>query len=628
MAKRSARNRSDKKTHLLPLASEYSGSPSKPGGSKQMLITEDVEEEVESDDAYETQALEPNPIAATQSMPELGESPKYHKKPFLAFLPRIIETENAKKTQRPGNTSDPKVTLSELSAEQETESSSMGSRELMEYARDRLDKDMIDRREIRLTQVEPGLNPPGIFVNSQSQSDHGYSHPYSHSSGDRASVVDGRRGLGQRKPTTLVIGTPSTNSESSQPEKGFDVSLSQLTRDGKALLFRDSPEEWMRTQTVAVTQELAATQDLGVTQVAHEVGMGLTEDAVEEYLEMGPPQISPRKQKGYQQSPKKRNGSSVSPQRKGYQDSSQQQKGFWSSSSGASSSIPGLSRKEDMSMATSKSSGNNTISQNSVSRVTRNQNASHTKPNFPTKNKESPSKPSPTKSNLVNVSKSPNKPGFPNGLRSTRPPNPLRSSRPQDNNIPAPTGIQAYGTSRFFSSVPNPLKPTMAMPAPTKPSKLAPNPLKRNPLVRRKSPAPFDQHLFDASPPDSLPVVQKEDKMAFERRILGGLGLSREETLPVEETQSPQAMVTSSEPSRRIKGADVDADADADADVDDLRVKHAESAHSEASESVIMDTDGEGVELLETLPLIEDTHHGEYEVPIHSMTESPEVSQR
>jgi hypothetical protein len=570
-----------------------------------MLVSEDVEEEVEEDDVDEPQVLEPNPIAATQSMPELGESPEIHKRPFLAFLPRIIETENAKKTQRPNCSEDPKLTLTEHSAEQDTESSSMGSREMMEYARDRLDKDMMDRREFRLTQVEPGLNPPGIFVNSQSQSDHGYSHPYSHSSGDRASFVDGRRGLGQRKPTTLVVGTPSTNSESSQPEKGFDVSLSQLTRDGKALLFRESAEEWLRTQTVAATQELIATQDLGVTQVAHEVGMGLTEDAVEEYLEMGPPQISPRKQKGYQQFPKKRNGSSVSPQKNGYQDSSQQQKGFWSSSSGASSSIPGLS----MTKSSATHPGNNLISQNSVSRVTRNQNASPTKSNYPTKNEESPSKASPIKSNPAKVSKSPSKPGFPNGLRSTRPPNPLRLSRPQDNNIPAPgsADVQVYTTSRYFHSVPNPLKQTVEVPVPTKPSKSVPNPLKRNPLVRRKSPAAFDQHLFKPS--------SEEDKMPFEQSLLGGSGLSREETLPVEETQSPQATLTSSEPSRRIKGGEAEA----------LHVKHAESAHSEASESVVMDTDGEGVELLETLPL-DDAKHEEYQVPIHDMTESPEVS--
>lgn len=638
MAKRSARTRSGKKVPLLPLASEYTMSPTKSiKGSKQVLIPDEVLEEGgdEEEEDDEPPGLEPNPIAATQSMPELRESPERRPGPFLAFIPRILESEKTKRTQQQHKSSTSAgvrlATLTEHSAEQETEisSMSMGSREIREYKR--LDKDIIEQREFKLTQVEHGLNPPGIFVNSQSQSDHGYSH----SSGDRSAPIDIRLGRGamrERMPTTLVVGTPSTVSEGSQPEKGSDMSLSQLARDGQALLQRSSPEEWTRTQSIAGTQLLTQilatqevlepTQDLGVTQDAHDIGMEL-EDGADEYPLMGPPQISPRKQKGYSESPKKPKENSVSPsKRRTHQDSSQTQKGFWSSSSGTSSSIPGLSMsvKEDVFMATAKSSGasgrdENNISQHSVSRGPRNQNASSTKTN----NFELLSRPSPSKSFSV-PTKSPTKQAaIPNGTsaRSTRPPNLLRSSRPQNNNIPAipPQGIQVYTTtSRFFPTMSEPIKPppTTTM-TNNKPVKAKTVPLKRNPLARRRSPAAIDRHLFEATPPDPEPAREADKGSAFERRFIEGSGLARDETLLVEDetqrVQQPPPTILS-ETAMRMDGMPA--------------AKKTESIHSEAEESVVMDTDGEGVELLETLPL-DDSRHREYEVPIHALTESPKV---
>ncbi|KAG8834324.1 hypothetical protein FRC17_009163 [Serendipita sp. 399] len=403
MSKRSA---SSRKVQPVPLSNVRNGHRSSP--SKQRQDTLVFIDEGEGEGEVDQSQTVPNPIGATQSMPELRESPERHNFP-IAFLPNLIE--HQKRTKQ-AVTYDFGVSSGEPD---EPSSMSTWSHEYQAFSRYAGDAGFRP-----LTQAVIGENPPGIMVHSQSQS---------------------QEGAFKKKPTTLVVGTPSSTSESSQPERIWDSS--QLYKEGRALFQHDSEEEPIPTQSIGGTQELVPTQLVYEAQTAHaeEGGTRATDGR-----EASPPliqalKISPAKVRGHHPSSPHSNTRDLDSGRPlaiGTQKIAQRN---------------GRARAETPGLSPSKQNGTRSDLQYTPSKPV---------PVFPHPKTEST-------------------------LTSSRS-NPIRTSGSQNRDIDLSI-ISNINPSRRRQG-----PTTDALPSSRK---LPPNPLKRNPLVRRRTPPDIDRYLFE-----------------------------------------------------------------------------------------------------------------------------------
>lgn len=218
MAKRSAGPSSGRKPQPVSLS-----SPKKPSPIK---TRKNTIEENDADDEGPSQAST-NPISATQSMPELGESPQHRISP-ITLLPKVLRHQKPTPPQPINHESSTRG-----GDDTQSSASSREFRTLSRYMRD--DENKVSRP---LTQFIVGENPPGIFIQSQTQTQTQTQSQVdpSHEAGESLSHV----------PRTLVRGTPSETSETSQHE-----------RDWRAI----EHEELVPTQILESTQELLPTQD-------------------------------------------------------------------------------------------------------------------------------------------------------------------------------------------------------------------------------------------------------------------------------------------------------------------------------------------------------------------------------
>lgn len=430
MAKRSTANGSPRK--VVPLHSSKSPSTSKYKAGKRAIRHEE-EYGADGEAVASNESSQANPLGATQSLPDLRES----RFPIISFLPNLIE--NQKKTVKAPLPPVVEVSPGRSTVGTETSSSSLSSQKFEYYARYAQKKETTIFRP--LTQKPTGENPPGITVHSQSQSD----HDYSHSSGDYH-APDHRdfSGIIERKGTTLVAGTPSETSESSQPER--DLDMSQLYREGRSFMPDATQEELIPTQIIAGSQDmetLALDAEYAVTQEVQEHGQNLQFPIlgikrVAELATVKTVDVSPRKSKP---------------------------KGFYSSSSGTSQSIPGLSNPDN---------------EEAFGRVVRTKSTSPSKGSSEHSSKTVPIAVYRPVSNSPKAfqSNTPTRTGRPTALRAAPPPNV---------NIPQP--VAPINLPRPFTGPPTS----------DKPPKAPIGNLKRSTgLMRRKSPAPVvDQWLAE-----------------------------------------------------------------------------------------------------------------------------------
>jgi hypothetical protein len=273
MARRSARKSSAKRKPNPSSTRAPETSPSKSTGSKLPLAVDEADEDSDNEQVSPIDA--PNPLTATRSMPELNESLEGQEYP-TAFLHDLIG--NQKKAQK-----DSTLQKSpERSTDAETQSS-LSSREYRSWSRFHRSHGETSFRP--MAQRAVGVNPPGITIHSQSQSDHAPSHRKTLSD-ERDNELDD-----ETQPVTLVFGTPSSTSELSQSDKPLD--MSQLKRDGQALL--NLPDDG----TDIATQSIRASDDILVpTQVVGSDAPGIPGDDEQEYL-IQALEVSPLKKRGY-----------------------------------------------------------------------------------------------------------------------------------------------------------------------------------------------------------------------------------------------------------------------------------------------------------------------------------------
>ncbi|KIM19555.1 hypothetical protein M408DRAFT_334357, partial [Serendipita vermifera MAFF 305830] len=473
MAKRSANPGPARKVAPLPSSSRTGPSPSKAGTSRKGVIQED-EYGADDEGVPSNESTQAHPLVATQSMPDLRESPQ-RPFPVIAFLPNLIENQKrAVKALPPVIEASP----GRSTADTEASSESLASQKFEYYSRYARKQEKVIFRP--LTQKPMGENPPGITVHSQSQSD----HDYARSSGDYH-VPDDRdlSGSLERRATTLVVGTPSETSESSQPDRELD--MSQLYREGRSFMPDADEEELVPTQVVADSQDietLPLEEEVAVTQSVHEYEQTLSFSApgTQNTLEFAAQtmvktiDVSPRKAKP---------------------------KGFYSSSSGTSQSIPGLSNPDN-----SGSFGTKPATRSPGKKVTQ-----------PDKDNVS------AKPNPISVYQHPAKPPQTSPrktLTRTGRPSPLLTSRPMNTNIPKEVAVP--GTVRPFGTLASADKQTNKKPAPT---------LKRGPgLMRRKTP-PAAVDLW---------LAEREAKMLAEETATTQVPQD-DETLPVDHPEGPPA---------------------------------------------------------------------------------------
>ncbi|CAG8764794.1 5207_t:CDS:1, partial [Acaulospora colombiana] len=225
------------KGRSTPLASKrgLEPSPSKATGSRLPLALDEVDER--SDDEHISPIEISSALAATRSMPELNESLERQEFP-IAFLHDLVE--NQKKTQKGSAIQG----SPERSTDAETQSS-LSSREYRSWSR--FHRGHAEASFRVMTQRAVGVNPPGITVHSQSQSDHApHQNAFSEGRGDELEE--------ETQPVTLVVGTPSSTSEFSHSDKALD--MSQLRRDGQALLNYPDDGTDIATQSIRASDEV------------------------------------------------------------------------------------------------------------------------------------------------------------------------------------------------------------------------------------------------------------------------------------------------------------------------------------------------------------------------------------
>jgi hypothetical protein len=289
--------------------------------------------------------------------------------------------------------------------------------------------------------------------------------------------------------TTLVAGTPSESSGSSQQERELD--MSQLYREGRSFMHVASQEELIPTQVVVHSQDvetLPVDEGYPATQLV---------DGDSEKRTQGHPAAAGRP---FELATHLLSTQSLSV--KAVDVSPRKTKGFYSSSS--TGTIPGLSNPE-----TDRSSALSQLPQKQSSSPTRS-GTSNPRPEY------TPSKPVPVSVYQPAISAEPDASSTP--ARSNRPTT-LRTSRPQNNNLPqgnpSTNPIRPFGT--VVSTEKASKKPLSAAPAPGGPKKTG--------LSRRKIPAPVvDQWL-----------AEREVRMREEAAAAAVEMCQDEETAPVEE---------------------------------------------------------------------------------------------
>ncbi|PVF97287.1 hypothetical protein CPB86DRAFT_459303 [Serendipita vermifera] len=482
IARRSARKPSGKRKPT-PISSKRAPepSPSKSTGSRLPLALDEADER--SDDEQASPIETSSALAATRSMPELNESQDFP----IAFLHDLIE--NQKKTTKGSAVQG----SPERSTDAETQSS-LSSREYRSWSR--FHRSHAEASFRPMAQKVFGVNPPGITVHSQSQSDHA-PHQNAVSEGRDDELEE------ETQPVTLVVGTPSSTSEFSQSDRPLD--MSQLRRDGQVLLHLQDDETDIATQSIRASDDiLVPTQVVNSGDhadgpvISRGDGQETLEESKNEYL-IQALEVSPRKQRGY-----------------------------YSSSSGTS--IPGLNMM------------NETFSQFTPSILAA---GSQVDPVSPPKANKSPIK------------------------RLIQPNNDLPP--PSDKGVPA-----------------------AAMVNPTA------RPIKKNPLVRRKSPLPIDQYLFERE-------VTRQDSHVF-----------NEETIPVDYEDESNRINPPIHNATTLQEETVVLSIGAA--VKSLTPRHQVETLSDGGDSAIMETDGEPSP---KPPKVSPLKPTDYVVPISGWMQSP-----